>query len=183
LTTTNTEITRVGFNQVDIIRITSTNRFGRRTRSMVIILSTLIVGTQIISTDIDITTDLNKTRGSVSLIRGRGDESRGENTSTRSVNVGLGTEGNCILFRISNSVDILLTTVIGLVTGSRGKEDTEILTGTDLNGKTGRLSSNRGGLGNSSSSGLGGGGSLGSSSSSSGLGVDGTVTLFIREMI
>lgn len=87
---------------------------------MVIILTTLIFRAQLISTDINVTTDLNKATSGVGLVRSRSDETRGKETSTRSINVGFGTEGNSILFRISNSIDVLFTTIVGLVTGARG---------------------------------------------------------------
>lgn len=60
---------------------------------------------------------MNETSSAVGLINGLGDETGGEETSAGSVNVGSVTESNSVLFRVSDSIDILLTAVVGLVTG------------------------------------------------------------------
>lgn len=70
-----TKISRAWFDQTDIVRIASTGRMWRRTASVVIVLSTIILAAQLVSGNIERTTNLNKTSSRVCLVFSRFDKS------------------------------------------------------------------------------------------------------------
>jgi len=116
-----TETIQVGFDQLNVVGETLAGREIGLALTMIIILTTLIVGAQSVSRGINLAGDLDESSSGVGLIVGRGNETSRHATSTGSIDVGNGTEGNSIVLAIRDGVDILFTAIVGLVSSARGQ--------------------------------------------------------------
>jgi hypothetical protein len=124
-TASDTEAIDVGLNQLDVIWETGASRVIRLAISVIIILTTFVIGAQTIGSRVNGTCNLNESSGRVGLIIGGGNEAGRHGTGTRSIDVGDSAERNSIIFTVGNGFDILLVAVISFITSTGRQKQAE----------------------------------------------------------
>lgn len=118
ITTSHTIIGLIGLDQVNKVLVTEAHGKRRRSLTVVIVLSTFVLGRNGISSGVEFTSDLNVASSAVTEEMCTFDKVLGENTSSRGVLVSFKTKCVGTLFRLGNSFDVDLTVVEVFTTGA-----------------------------------------------------------------